>query len=487
MRSRFARHLQSVLRTPRRGRALVVSGQASAEGPVISPELTGHQYAIFLLRVAAGIEHALMVQYLYAAYSLGGATVAPADRELVTRWQEVILGIAKEEMGHLITVQNVLRLISGPISFDREDFPFDAEFYPFDFRLEKLTLASLAKYVYAESPETWTGELADEITKLATADNQDKPLVRVAVLYDLMIEVLGDRRLVPDHVFRADTRVEQASWNEWGRGYAHGARGNALHGSPPGSPDLIIETLATRDDAVRALRDIAEQGEATRLVDGEHSHFERFLAVYVSWKARAAHGAFAPARPVATNPVVEDAILEPAQVGQGACTVITQPVTYYWAHLFNVRYRLLLSALTHIFESSVMYTPNAQPTARSELITVIFGEMYKIRGLASVLVDLPVRDGTPVTQLAAGPPFEMPYTLSIPLREVDRWRWHRDMLVASHHILDDVLALDHEDRRRNFALAIREGDHDLQRRIDLVIRGLEAAIPASSRSSGGLA
>jgi hypothetical protein len=487
MRSRFARHLQSVLRTPRQGRPLVVSGQAWATEPVISPEFTGHQYAIFLLRVAAGIEHALMVQYLYAAYSLGGATVAPADRDLVTSWQEVILGIAKEEMGHLVTVQNVLRLISGPISFDREDFPFDAEFYPFDFRLEKLTLASLAKYVYAESPENWTGELADEITRLATEDNHGQALVRVAVLYELMIEVIGDRRLVPDHLFRAETRVEQASWNEWGRGYAHGARGNALRGGPPGTPDLIIETLATRDDALRALRAIAEQGEATRLVDSERSHFERFLTIYKRWKVRAGHGAFMPARPVATNPVVEDAIGDPAQVGQGACTVITQPVTFYWAHLFNVRYRLLLSALTHIFESSVAYTASAQPTARSELITLIFSEMYKIRGVASVLVDLPVRDATPVSQLAAGPPFEMPYTLSIPLREVDRWRWHRDMLVAAHRIIDDVLAIDHDERRRGFARAIREGDHDLERRIDLVIRGLEAPIPASSRSSGGLA
>lgn len=492
MRSRFVRHLQSVLRSPGGARASrlapsLLSSAASSKGPVISPELTGHQYAIFLLRVAAGIEHALMVQYLYAAYSLGGATVAPDDRAAVARWQEVVLGIAKEEMGHLITVQNVLRLISGPISFDREDFPFDAAFYPFDFRLEKLTLASLAKYVYAESPQDWTGELAEEVTRLATEDNHGASLVRVGVLYELMIEVIGDRRLVPDHVFRADTKPEQGSWNEWGRGYADGARGNALRGGPAGTPDLIIETLATRDDAVAALREIAEQGEDTRLVDGERSHFVRFRTIYQEWKARAARASFSPSRPVATNPVVEDAITEAAPAGHGACTVISQPVTFYWAHLFNVRYRLLLSALTHIFESSIAYTSSAQPTARTELITLIFGEMYKIRGLASVLVELPVRDDTPASQLAAGPPFEMPYTLSIPLREVDRWRWHRDMLVAAHRITDELLARDDEPRRGDFARAIREGDAELQRRIDLIIRGLDSAIPASSRSAGGLA
>jgi hypothetical protein len=44
--------------------------------------------------------------------------------------QEVILGIAKEEMAHLITVQNVLRLIGGPLNLDRNDYPWDAPFYP---------------------------------------------------------------------------------------------------------------------------------------------------------------------------------------------------------------------------------------------------------------------------------------------------------------------------------------------------------------------
>jgi len=480
MRSRFARHLQSVLRPTTRDKA-----RLSAERPPISPELTGHQYAIFLLRVAAGIEHALMAQYLYAAYSLGGPNVAPQHAATVVRWQEVILGIAKEEMGHLITVQNVLRLISGPISFDREDYPFDAAFYPFDFMLEKLTPGSLAKYVYAEKPPDWTGPLADEITKLATEANHNAPLNAVSELYQLMIDTIADRTLVPDRAFRADTEDAQASWNEWGRGYAHGARGNAQGGSPAGSPDLIIRTLASRDEAVAALRAIAEQGEATRLVDGEHSHFERFLTIYKEWKVIGHAGTFAPARPVATNPVVEDSLAESAPASRGACTVITHPVTFYWAHLFNVRYRLLLSALTHIFESWDAYTANAQPTARSELITLVFGEMYKVRGLGSVLVDLPVHDGVPVEREAAGPPFEMPYTLSIPLRESDRWRWHLDMLAASRGILGHLGKLDTNASRQGFLAAIRDGDAELMRRIELIIAGLEKTGSAGSASSGG--
>jgi hypothetical protein len=111
--------------------------------------------------------------------------------------------------------------------------------------------------------------------------------------------------------------------------------------------------------------------------------------------------------------------------------------------------------------------------------------MYKIRGLASVLVELPVHATIPVTQLAAGPPFEMPYTLAIPQREIDRWRWLRDMLVASHRILADLGTLDGDAGRLAFAAAIADGDRALMRRLDLIIAGLESPLPSSSRSSGG--
>jgi hypothetical protein len=39
---------------------------------VVPLEFSGRDYAIFLLRIAAEVEHSLMVQYLFAAYTLGG-------------------------------------------------------------------------------------------------------------------------------------------------------------------------------------------------------------------------------------------------------------------------------------------------------------------------------------------------------------------------------------------------------------------------------
>src|SRR5882724_1847039 len=116
------------------------------------PEMTWKDHLVMLLHIGAEIEHSLMVQYLYAAYSLGGEQVPRRHRLMVRGWQTSILAVAKEEMGHFLTVQNILMLLGAPINLNREDLPWDVPFYPFPFRLEPLTLDSLACYVYAEMP-----------------------------------------------------------------------------------------------------------------------------------------------------------------------------------------------------------------------------------------------------------------------------------------------------------------------------------------------
>jgi hypothetical protein len=467
MRSRESRHLQSILH------ASPTERTAAAKDFEISPEFNGHQYAIFLLNVDAGIEHALMVQYLYAAYSLGGPHVPPRYRETVKRWQETILGIAKEEMGHLITVENVLRLLSGPLNLDREDFPYDAAFYPFDFTFERLTLGSLAKYIYTEMPAGWTTPPAKEVKKRAEKAERFRPLHSVHVLFERMIAVISDPALVPDEFFCPDTVGQQASWNEWGRGYAHGARGSELQRDEPGTPDLIIRTVDSRASAVDALRAIAEQGEAPTPEMLQRSHFTRFLHIYDEWSEILEEDPnFDPARPVVTNPIVLDTLSQkPGKLSMLSdhCNVITAPVTFYWGHLLNVRYRLLLSALMHALHVPVSLQSTTRPTARGDLISIIFSEMYKIRSLASVLVQLPVRSDTPPSKAAAGPPFQMPDTLEIPQRESDRWRWQRDMVIASQTILETLEKIDTDDGRRGYIAALKESDAELMQLMNRLI------------------
>jgi hypothetical protein len=278
MRTRFGRHLGGLISQPTRPFApRAAEAKRSIELP---PEFSWHDYIVFLLSMAAEIEHSLMVQYLYAAYSLGGAQVPPQHRDSVLEWQQVVLGIAKEEMGHLVTVQNVLKLLGGPLHLDREDYPWVSSFYPYAFTLEPVSQKSLAKYVVAESPDVWPDDIPAEertaIEKLASDDGVH-PVARVGVLYDKMIAILSDAKYIPDNLFRPDTYPYQASWDEWGRGYADGKRGS----TPKSAPNVLVIRAASRTQAVAALKAVAEQGEAVSTAQAtEDSHFRRFLGVY---------------------------------------------------------------------------------------------------------------------------------------------------------------------------------------------------------------
>lgn len=93
-----------------------------------SPAMADKDEFVFLLHTAAEIEHMLLVQYLYAAYS----AIDGADRDL-------LLAIAREEMGHLMCIQNMLIALGAPLNFERQDYPFN-ELYPFPFTLQPLSL-----------------------------------------------------------------------------------------------------------------------------------------------------------------------------------------------------------------------------------------------------------------------------------------------------------------------------------------------------------
>lgn len=435
---------------------------------LIPPEFNGKDYVTFLLHIDAEIEHGLMLQYLYAAYSLGGPQVPEQYRQKISSWQEVILGIAKEEMGHFVSVQNVLKLIGGPLHFERQDYPWDTPFYPFPFKLEPLTLNSLAKYVYAEAPAAWINgpdPLAIEIK--AIVDAEVPKANTVGALFHVLLQLIEDPTVIGDEIFQADTYPFQAKFDEWGRGYAGGQRGNTQGGSPTGSPDVLVMPLASRDDAYNALNAIAEQGEDNTVETADApSHFTRFLNVYKDMKAviAAAGTAWAPARNVAINPYIssdtEDESNDPSegQTSSEQRDEITNPEAQNWGHLFNLRYRMLLNFLTHSFVLEDGLNCAGDMTPRGLIINSTFGEMYNLRAIASAMVQMPLKVGG--GDKYAGPPFLVPYTLALPSGEHNRWRTHADLIQASATIIQTLLATTPEKNYR-YLYGIREADNKL--------------------------
>lgn len=473
MRTSQRRHLGALGTALKRSRALLFKSEDGKDGAPYEKEFSPRDYVSYLLDVDAEIEHGLMVQYLYAAYSLGGPQVPAQHRDTVRGWQEIILGIAKEEMGHLISVQNVLRLIGAPLNLNREDYPWDVPFYPFPFTLEALTLDSLAKYVYAESPENWTGPIADEVrARVASATPSPH---RVSELFELLIPLVQNPDYLPDEVFQADTYPYQASWDEWGRGYQGGKRGNSSRAAMPATPDVLVVALASRDDAVSALQQIAEQGEGTSTDDPSNpSHFQRFLRIYTEMTALAGEG-WAPSRSVATNPYVSlDPDMDPSENLRiaGTASPITHPEARLWAQLQNVRYRMLLTYLSHTFLLYGGLTAAGTFTPRGALINGTFGEMYNLRALSEILMQLPLSAGGLNPGITAGPPFQMPYTMNSPIGEANRWRVHLDLLSAASDLIDELRKIV-PDLRRPYLAAMQEAD---QQMVDTATRIISSQI-----------
>jgi hypothetical protein len=482
-----------------------------------------------LLHIGAEIEHGLMVQYLYAAYSLGGEQIPDKKhRDMVQEWQDSILAVAKEEMGHLLTVQNVLTLLGAPINLDRENFPWDIQYYPFKFNLEPLTLKSLSHYVFAEMPPEdqlvpkpkEKGRRYREVDPKtvqrileearATAQGSGKPH-RVGAIYEEIIAILENKRHIPDSAFHDRTYEIQQDWDDWGRIYRPDPKllrsdGNIATERRLPRPikheaNVLIDRAATRSQAIKALRALAEQGEAPHLGESEQdkkeakdekkektkdspdpSHFERFVEIYeqleklegLPWK---------PTRPVPENPTT----FTSTQAGNTAGDEIGQrggeqpgyiEVTHSrrWADLFNLRYRMLLMYIAHTFKLA-RTTSRGTPSARGMMMHKVFGEMYNLKTIAGILVQLPLKKD-PKNKNRAAPPFETPYSLALPPAEIDAWHLHRDLLGTSTHLrgmIEEFSETHKAPQQQAYLKMLRDLDHQSKEWIEGVIAGLAAA------------
>jgi hypothetical protein len=509
--------------------------------------LTWHGYLIQLLQIASSIEHSLMVQYLYAAYSLDDERSKPEQQSKVTLWRNLILSIAKEEMGHLLTVQNVLCLLGGQMELVRKNYPWDSGFYPFEFRLEPLTVGSLACYLYAEMGDepahgskllnklyvklvekhledrarqdrARARELGHtdsfEKTRKSSEDLSQQNVHKVGVLYKRMIQILSDADRIHDSVFQGSSVRFQASADEWGRGYGIATPTDlSLPKKPPvrkpptkkktsdkfdelirvlteeptyqrhelvnrmykfrdcysklteperqaivdnaTRADVMIERVATRQQAIDALSHIAAQGEGH--IFKLQSHFVRFSLImndFQNFREEESNKLIGKGKPrrkankkekkewepwthaVATDPRTcwpdEPAAAAPNEPSRAS--IITHPLSEKWANLFNLRYRMLLTYLSHAFQ---LARDRSEAKVRGAVMHKVFAEMYNLKAIAGILVRLPLTDRKK-DKSRAGPPFQMPYTLAIPMDPVDRWRLHRDLLKGAKELIKQI-------------------------------------------------
>ena len=364
-------------------------GRAEPEAPFV---IEHREALIYMLCQAAELEHGIMCQYLFAAFSLKQSTdegLTAEELEAVGRWRHAVAHVATDEMLHLALVQNVLAAIGAAPHLTRPNLPAPVHHYPAAVSLTLVPFGeqALQHFLYLERPEGMALEGAEGI---------DAPV------HDA-VPLVADGDIVPQlqdfatigHLYRS---IEH--------GLAHladkfGER-NLFVGPPRAQatrtdfhwPELVAVTdLAS---AQRALDTILEQGEGAR-GHWEAAHFGQFVDVLEEYRGMiAANPAFDPVRPVMF-----------AKVRRGehddSSPLIGDRVTSRCTDLFNVSYEILVQILERYF-AHTEETDEQLATLANAAITLMAGVL---RPLGELITTLPVGPDHPGR--TAGPSFELFY------------------------------------------------------------------------------
>jgi hypothetical protein len=358
---------------------------------------------IYTLGKAAELEHLVMLQYLFAAFSLKQhvSEGIPAEQlDAVQRWRRTLLDIGEQEMLHLALVQNLLTAVGAAPRFARPNFPMPAYSYPAGVRIELLPFgeAALRHFAFLERPEGMDIEDAEGFDAIEQAvalphDEEDEIVPHlqefdtIGQLYrsiQVGLERIADR-VGAQRLFigpaNAQATEEHFRWKEL----------------------VAVTDLAS---AARAIDTIVEQGEGAR-GEWRDAHFGRLLGILDEYlEIKRSDPDFEPARPVLAANVRPQATGVPMPL-------ITDPGTARSMDLLNVVYEVLLQLLSRYFAHT-----DESPQQLKVLADVSVGLMYAaIKPLGTVVTTQPV--GLDMPGATAGPGFELFYQVDylLPHRE----------------------------------------------------------------------
>jgi len=327
---------------------------------------------------AAELEHNLMCTYLYAAFSLkekGDASLNAEEAEAVERWRRTLIGVAIEEMGHLVAVWNITSALGGSPRFGRTNFPLDMGYLPASVvvKLAPFNADTLQHFIFLERPH---GSSEQDGAGFAV----ERPYVRghdIAQLTPMGVDynTVGDfymalsdalRGLVArygeDATFSGDPALQLSS-NEIN-----------LSGA---KPVICIKTALAAFDA------IVQQGEGAQ-IDSKNSHYQKFAEIRSELQGLVhKNPAFKPALPAATNPVLRR---PPRPEGR---VWIETPEAIATVDIANAAYGLMLRLLGYAY---AVRGPHAE---KSLAIDLSLGLMRAVTPLAEHAARLPAGPSNP--------------------------------------------------------------------------------------------
>jgi CDGSH-type Zn-finger protein/truncated hemoglobin YjbI len=363
-------------------------GKAAPEAPFV---IEHREALIYMLCEAAELEHGIMCQYLFAAFSLKQSAregLTEAQLATVARWRRQVSHVAAQEMLHLALVHNLLSAVGAAPHLARPNMPQPAGHYPAGVQLALVPFGeqALRHFMFLERPEGM--DLLD--AEGLAAAGRARPL-------------MSGRDIVPrgqdfatvGHLYRSIeagiARLTAKYGEKWlfvGPPRAQATRDH-FHW-----PELVAVTDAA--SAQRAIDTILEQGEGPR-GDWRDAHFGQFVRILDEFEQLTeADPEFEPVRPViAANVRPPERAVE--------IPLITDPLTARVTDLFNVAYEILLQ----IFERYFAHTRESDAQLKVLADATLALMLQVIKPLGDLITTLPVGPGQPGCN--AGPSFELFY------------------------------------------------------------------------------
>ena len=363
-------------------------GLAAPEAPFV---IEHREALIYMLCEAAELEHGIMCQYLFAAFSLkqsAGEGLTETELDAVRRWRRQISHVATQEMLHLALVHNILSAVGAAPHLVRPNLPAPARHYPAGVQLVLMPFGeqALRHFMFLERPEGMELQDADGVAAMGLA---------APVLNARDIVPRGQDFATVGHLYRSIEAGLDRLASKYGEDWLFvGPRRAQATAEYFGWPELIAVTdLAS---ARRAVEEILEQGEGPR-GHWRSAHFGQFVEILDEYtQLRAANPRFNPVRPVLA------ANVRPPE-REVDVPLISDRLTARVSDLFNVGYEILLQ----IFERFFAHTEETDGQLKV-LAEATMGLMQQvIKPLGDLITTLPVGDAHP--DRTAGPSFELFY------------------------------------------------------------------------------
>jgi Ferritin-like len=364
-------------------------GKAAPEAPFV---IEHREALIYMLCEAAELEHGIMCQYLFAAFSLkqsadeGGLT--GSELAAVRRWRAQVSHVATQEMLHLALVHNLLTAIGGPPHLVRPNLPAPAGHYPAGVQLALIPFGeqALRHFMFLERPEGMDLADADGLAAMGTA---------TPVLNEGDIVPRGQDFATVGHLYRSiEAGFEHLAAKNGEDWLFTGPRRAQASAASFGWPELV--TVTDVASAKAAIEEILEQGEGPR-GHWRNAHFGQFVSILDEYqRLRAANPEFDPVRPVLA------ANVRPHEYRDDV-PLITDPRTARVTDLFNVGYEILLQILERFFAHTD--ETDAQLTVLAGATIALMQQV--IRPLGDLIPTLPAGPEHPGR--TAGPSFELFY------------------------------------------------------------------------------